>query len=231
MAEAVARMMSAIPDWPVPPEEYGLRLEGDFFARDTLSVAVDLLGCLLVSRAEGEITAGRIVETEAYLGSGDPGSHASTRGITPRNSVMFGPPGHTYVYFTYGNHHMLNLVTEQEHEAGAVLIRAIEPVLGVECMVRRRRGRPERELTNGPGKLAAALGLDLSDNAARLGEGSVAVFEGRLRDDERVGESGRVGLSAGHELLLRRYIEGNPYVSKGRTGPPPRKRRARTGNG
>lgn len=221
MAQEGTRVsMPAAPGWPGPPPGYGAPLAHEFFARDTLVVAEALLGCLLVSRAGGTITAGRIVETEAYLGSDDPGSHASTRGVTPRNRVMFGPPGHTYVYFTYGNHHMLNLVAEHDGVAGGVLIRAIEPVLGADEMERRRTGRSGVELTNGPGKLAAALGLDLSDNAARLGEGAVAVYAGGLRPGERMGRSGRVGLSAGYELELRRYIEGNAYVSRGRTGPP-----------
>ena len=105
-----------------------------FFDRSPELVAPELLGALLVSTAGGVETGGRIVETEAYLGRDDPGSHAATRGITKRNAVMYGPPGSAYVYFTYGNHHMLNLVCEPEGVAGAVLIRAIEPLLGIEVM-------------------------------------------------------------------------------------------------
>lgn len=223
--------MELVP-WPALPLGFGSQLAEAFFDRDTVTVAEELLGCLLVSRAGGAITAGRMVETEAYLGEYDAGSHASTKGVTPRNKVMFGPPARTYVYFTYGNHHMLNLVTEPEGVAGAVLVRAVEPVLGVDIMGERRGGSRGRGLTNGPGKLAAALGLDLSDNDARLGEGRVAVFEGGLRLGERIARSGRVGLSAGHELALRRYIEDNEYVSKGRTGPPRASGRSReTGQG
>lgn len=203
-------------DWSA---SWGDPLGCAFFERDTPTVARELLGSVLVSRAGGAAVAGRIVETEAYLGANDPGSHAATRGITPRNAVMFGPPGHAYVYFTYGNHHMLNLVTEQEGVAGAVLIRGLEPLLGVEMMRRRRLGRADRDLCNGPGKVASALGLDLSDNAGRLGTGNIAVFEGGLVNGERIVTSGRIGLSSGFELPLRFYVEGNMNVSKGRLGP------------
>lgn len=203
-------------DWP---DLWGNPLACAFFERDTAAVAQGLLGSVLVSRVGGVAVAGRIVETEAYLGANDPGSHAATKGITARNAVMFGPPGHAYVYFTYGNHHMLNLVTEREGIAGAVLVRGLEPLLGVETMRRRRLGRTDRELCNGPGKLAAALGLDLSDNAGRLGTGNIAVFEGGLADGEGTVTSGRIGLSSGFELPLRFYVEGNMNVSKGRLGP------------
>lgn len=200
------------------PEWAGALLDADFFARDTRDVARDLIGCLLVSTRGGVTTGGRIVETEAYLGSDDAGSHAATRGITPRNAVMYGAPGHTYVYFTYGNHHMLNLVTESEGTAGGVLIRSIEPLLGIDVMTRRRHGRSLAELANGPGKLAAALGLDLSDNAGRLGRGAVSVFAGPA-PEAGIATSGRIGLSAGHELELRFFAREDPFVSKGRPGP------------
>jgi DNA-3-methyladenine glycosylase len=191
-----------------------------FFERDTVTVARELLGKILVSTVEDAVTGGRVVETEAYLGPGDAGSHAY-RGMTPRTSVMFGPPGHAYVYFTYGNHHMLNLITEREGVAGGVLIRAIEPLFGVGVMERRRRGRPRIELTNGPGKLAEALGVDLSDYGTRLGHGRITVYDAPP-PTEPVEVSGRVGLSAGWEAPLRFYLKGDPFVSKGRTGPPRR---------
>src|SRR5450756_151066 len=113
-------------------------LPKEFFARDSVTVARELLGKTIMSTAGGDVTSGRIVETEAYLGADDPGSHAATKGITKRNAVMYGPPGHAYVYFTYGNHHMLNLVTESDGVAGAVLVRAVEPVDGIDVMLRRR---------------------------------------------------------------------------------------------
>ena len=190
-----------------------------FFDRSPELVAPDLLGCVVVSHVDGVSVAGRIVETEAYLGSGDAGSHAATRGITKRNAVMFGPPAVAYVYFTYGNHHMLNLVCDREGVAGAVLLRALEPLEGVEAMTARRHGRPLVELCNGPGKLAAALGLDLSDNGIALGSGRLFVYHGKTPLPGEVAVSGRVGLSVGHERELRYYIQGNPFVSRGRTGP------------
>jgi DNA-3-methyladenine glycosylase len=189
-----------------------------FFDRDPRAVAPELLGMLLISDKDGVVTGGRIVETEAYLGSDDPGSHAATKGITKRNATMYGPPGHLYVYFTYGNHHMLNLVCESEGTAGAVLIRAIEPTIGLETMRLRRQGRSDRELTNGPGKLAAALGLTMSDNGGGLIDSAIRIHALRLPAGERVATSGRIGLSAGHELHLRYYLEGHKNVSKGRIG-------------
>ncbi len=193
-----------------------------FYARDTVTVARELLGKVLASRSGDAVCGGRIVETEAYLGSHDPGSHAATKGVTKRNAVMYGPPGRAYVYFTYGNHHMLNIVTEVEGTAGAVLIRALEPSLGIDVMLARRAGRDGRPLrqadvANGPGKLAAALAVGLSDNGIALGSGALAVYDAPP-PRERVASSGRVGLSAGHELELRFYLEGNAHVSKGRTG-------------
>jgi len=201
-------------------------LTQDFYARDTVTVARELLGAIVVSRAGGETVSGRIVETEAYLGSDDPGSHAATRGITKRNAVMYGSAGRAYVYFTYGNHHMLNFVTEPEGIAGAVLIRALEPLSGVDVMMRRRAAgrrsaRPlaTRELADGPGKLAAALGLTLADSGTPLdGSATLCVFE-PMSSAGAVSTSGRIGLSQGHELELRFYLEGDPHVSAARLGP------------
>ena len=208
----------------------GLLPEG-FFRRHTAEVAPDLLGCVLASVVDGVMAAGRIVETEAYLGSHDLGSHASTRGITKRNAVMYGPPGRAYVYFTYGNHHMVNLVCEPEGVAGGVLIRALEPLVGIDVMTARRHGRPFAELCNGPGKLAAALGVDLSDNGTTLGTGRLAVYDGDHPAPDSIGISGRVGLSQGHELELRFFVAGNPFVSRGRIGPPGARRSKPTKKG
>lgn len=200
------------------------QLPARFFDRSAEVVARELLGAVLVTRIGGTLTAGRIVETEAYLGADDPGSHASTRGITNRNRVMYGPAGRAYVYFTYGNHHMLNLVTCPEGTAGAVLIRAVEPLAGVEAMRSRRRGRPDAELTNGPGKVAEAFGITLEHNDAELRD-EIAVFRGRGRQP-RIETSGRIGLASGHELELRFFDAESAYVSRGRLGPkPPRTRR------
>jgi DNA-3-methyladenine glycosylase len=213
-------------------------LPRSFFERDTVTVARDLLGKVLESTVAGERVSGRIVETEAYLGSHDPGSHAATRGITARNAVMYGPGAHAYVYFTYGNHHMLNLIAEAPGTAGGVLVRAVEPLEGIDIMTRRRaqsstahRSLASRELTNGPGKVASAFGVDLTLNGVPLdGSRGLAVYDAPV-PPEAVAASGRIGLSAGHELDLRFFLEGNQYVSHGRTGPRQPSRRSPTTKG
>ena len=199
-------------------------LDASFFARPTPEVARDLLGAYVFSTVDGERVGGRIVETEAYLGPGDPGSHAATRAVTARNAVMYAAPGTAYVYFTYGQHHMLNLVTEPEGRPGAVLVRAVEPATGLEVIRARRGGVPDRSLMDGPGKVAQALGLDLGDNGAPLGGGRLELRAGQ-GPAEPVVVSGRVGLTEGHDLPLRFYLGGHPGVSRGRTGPPTTKRR------
>jgi len=177
-----------------------------FFARPTLEVARDVIGTLLTVVVQSETVIGRIVETEAYLGTGDTASHAA-RGITRRNAVMFGPPGVAYVYFIYGMHHCLNFVTETEGIAGAVLIRAIEPVVGRETMARRRGRNRRRELGNGPAKLCRACGIDGSWNGRSLVKG--APVGDRLwlgRDGSpapRVGAGSRIGIRKAVELPYR----------------------------
>lgn len=188
-----------------------------FFCRDTRAVARDLLGAVLASTADEVLTAGRIVETEAYLGSHDAGSHAATKGMTARNAVMYGPPGTVYVYFTYGMHHMLNLVCEEEGVAGAVLIRALEPLEGIDVMRERRGGRPLGQLADGPGKLAQALGVDLTADGTTLGEGPLTVYDATGRRG-LAGRSGRIGLSQGHEYEYRYFLLANRFISKGRPG-------------
>lgn len=192
-----------------------------FFARHPTAVARDLIGRFIVTRSSEGIAGGVIVETEAYLGEDDPGSHAATRTVTARNAVMYGAPGTVYVYLSYGCHHMLNLVSHEQGEAGAVLIRAIEPRMGVDLMSARRGvGTDDVSLCNGPGKLCSALGIDQADNKSALGSGRVAVYDGERTPPGEIGMSGRVGLSAGHEPEYRYYLEKNPYVSRGRVGPP-----------
>jgi DNA-3-methyladenine glycosylase len=140
-----------------------LPLPRRFYDHPTLAVARAMIGTRLVRILEGVRLSGWITETEAYIGEQDLACHAS-HGRTPRTAVMYGPPGHAYVYFTYGNHWMLNVVTEPENTPGAVLIRAIEPVEGMELMLQRRNGRD----TFGPGKLCQAMGIDRSLNGADL---------------------------------------------------------------
>jgi len=196
-----------------------------FYARDTVTVARELLGCILTSTVDGVAVSGRIVETEAYLGVDDAGSHAATKGITARNSVMYGPPGRSYVYFTYGNHFMLNAVTEPEGTAGAVLIRALEPLTGVEVMAARRAAARRdgtaplsREIADGPGKLAAALGVDLRCNGEPMDGSATLSVSAAHGEPGRIVTSGRVGLSSGHEAELRFFFEDNVYVSRAPTG-------------
>jgi len=196
----------------------GRRLSRAFFDRSAPEVARDLLGAYVFSTVDGARTGGRIVETEAYLGREDPGSHAHTRVPTERNAVMYAAPGMTYVYFTYGQHHMLNLVTEAVGTPSAVLIRAVQPTEGIDVMRRRRHGVPDRSLADGPGKVAAALGLTLADNGAALGEGRLELRAGPTPAEEIV-VTGRVGLTEGHDLPLRFLLGGHPGVSRGRTGP------------
>lgn len=209
---------------------WGEQLAPPFFAGSPLVVAPELIGCVLASRTEGVLTAGRIVEVEAYLGSDDAGSHAATKGVTARNAVMYGPPGSAYVYFTYGNHYMLNLVCDREGVAGAVLVRALEPLVGLEQMARRRGRSRLEELCSGPGKLAQALGIDLSDNATMLGVGRVAVYAGTRSGRGEIVSSGRIGLREGHELPYRFYESDSRWVSRARTGRAPSGRKAAEGD-
>ncbi len=173
----------------------------EFYDRPTLKVARELIGARLVRMLNGGRLVGLITETEAYIGKGDLGSHAKA-GRTPRTIVMFGPPGHAYVYFTYGNHWMLNVVTEHEEIAGAVLIRAIQPVEGVETMLHRRSGRD----TFGPGKLAQAMGITGEENAIDLTQrdGRLWVEQGVAVPPRLVTKGPRVGL----------YTVPEPWKSK-----------------
>ena len=187
-----------------------------FYLQDTLTVARALLGQTVWRRLpSGEVLAGVIVETEGYL-TGDPACHAY-RGQTPRNRTMFGPPGHAYVYFTYGLHMMLNLVCAPEGIAEAVLIRAIEPTEGIETM-RLNRGGIESalQLTNGPGKLAQALGLTRQADDGRDVTESKSDLQIRPHAHppfETVSTT-RIGISQGVEAPWRYYIKGNKWVSR-----------------
>jgi len=171
------------------------RLERSFFERPTLVVARDLLGRTLVRSVGRECLGGRIVEVEAYVGEEDTACHASS-GRTPRNAVMYGPPGFAYVYFTYGMHWMLNVVTEREGFPAAVLLRAIEPEIGLQAIRRRRRGRSDNELTSGPARLCQALGITGAQNGADLVAGSELYLEaGEPVDPGDVVQTPRIGIA------------------------------------
>ncbi len=190
-------------------------LPRSFYDRDPRQVARELLGQFLLSYDGRDLTGGRIVETEAYLGEQDPGSHAS-RGRTERNEQMWGPPGTAYVYFIYGAHHCLNIVTWPEGVAGAVLIRAIEPTVGVEVMARRRGVDKLRLLAAGPGRLCQALGITLADNGVDMTKpGRLWVAPGKAVADEDIEVTTRIGLppGKGDDLLLRYLIGGSRWVS------------------
>jgi len=186
-----------------------------FFARSAVEVAPDLLGNVLVREIDGHRLAGRIVEVEAYLGREDAASHAF-RGPTPRNRSMFGPPGHAYVYLIYGVHHCLNVVTGPEGDGQAVLIRALEPLEGHEIMRFRRGGVPDRQLTNGPGKLCQALGIDRRLDGHDLCVGEILWLEPGPKPSEPICAGPRVGVR-GDALALERpwrfYLKDNPFLS------------------
>ena len=184
-----------------------------FFARDTKTVAMALLGKLLVRETKEGLRVGKVVETEAYYGLNDPGSHACN-GPTPRSKIMFGPPGRAYVYFTYGNHWMFNAVTEKDGKPGAVLIRAVEPIAGFKLMRKTRGYKSARELCNGPGKLTEAFGITDKLNGKKLA-GELYFTDGPS-DKFAIVKTTRVGLAKGKGdvLKLRFYVKGNSCVSK-----------------
>ena len=183
------------------------------------AVAPRLLGHLLVRKTLTGLCAGVIVETEAYLRN-DAAAH-SFRGETPRNRIMFGPPGFAYVYFIYGNHWCVNTVCRRAGIAEAVLIRAVEPALGLEFMQARRPVANPVQLTNGPGKLCAAMDIDHSQNGADLCDNKSPLFIAKnparasfLRRQGPIVTTTRIGITKAAALPLRFYLEKNPYVSR-----------------
>ena len=195
------------------------RLPRTFFARPTIVVARDLLGCYLVHETSHGRLCGRLVEVEAYLGPRDPASHAYRR--TPRSEVMWGPPGTAYVYFSYGNHACLNVVTEPEGIAGAVLLRAIEPVDGIDEMARRRGTGVPRLIGGGPGRLTEALGVTLADNRADLVRGPLYLARGAA--PRRIVATPRIGISVATDVPWRFVDSDSPCLSRP-LGRRPRKR-------
>ncbi len=189
-----------------------------FYTQETIEVARDLLGCYLVHLEGPETTLGRIVETEAYLRN-DAAAH-SFIGKTARNRILFGPAGHAYIYFIYGMHYCVNVVTGEEGTGEAVLFRALEPMQGIPVMEQRRNTENFRLLCNGPAKLAEALGIDLAFNGLPLFSGPLQIWS---RDsfasapgagDEDIVQTTRIGITKSTDLPLRFYLRGNRHISR-----------------
>lgn len=191
-----------------------------FYLNPTLQVARDLLGKLIIRNLQGKSLIGRIVEVEAYRGSIDPASHAY-RGKTKRNEVMFFEGGHLYVYFTYGMHFCANVVTQEEGVGEAVLIRAVEPVVGLEKM-KENRGLKGMcwtkelltNLTSGPARFCQAFGIKRAENGTDLLGSTIFIIDGNPIPLQRVGCSNRIGVRNGTEKKWRFFMKENPWVSR-----------------
>ena len=190
-------------------------LPRSFYERPTLTVAEELLGKVLVHRTPGGVAAGMIVETEAYIGEDDPACHAS-RGLTPRNAPLFGPPGLAYVYLNYGIHYLVNAVTESDGSPAAVLIRALAPLDGVALMRKRRAPGgahvDEAALCRGPGNLTRALGITLTENLLDLAASRLFIEDRGLEAGD-VSWGSRIGIRVGTEKPWRCWITGHGSVS------------------
>jgi DNA-3-methyladenine glycosylase len=174
-------------------------LPRNFYERPTVEVARDLLGKILVHRR----AAGMIVETEAYLGGEDLAAH-SARGVTPRTRVIFGPPGHAYVYFIYGMYECLNLVAEPDGKPGCVLIRALDPLCGIRAMFRRRpAARKLEDLASGPGKLTLAMGITRAHNGRDITQGSLVVRKWKQQPPIEIAVTPRIGIAKCVDWPLR----------------------------
>jgi DNA-3-methyladenine glycosylase len=193
--------------------ELGAPLPPAFYARPAADVAPLLIGKVIRTTMDGEEALGRIVETEAYTGPDDPACHAAERvGRTARNDAMFGPPGTAYVYLSYGIHWCLNAVTDREGYPAAVLIRALEPLSGLEVM-RRRRGVRDRDLARGPGRLTQAMGITHALDRHPLDLPPLTIHEAPAVDPASLIAGPRVGISRATDWPLRFTLRGSPWVS------------------
>ncbi len=199
-----------------------------FYSRDTLTVARELLGKVLVHRTPEGTTSGKIVEAEAYIGEEDPACHAAP-GPTRRNRPLYGEPGHAYVYFNYGVHDMFNVVSEPAGNPAAILVRALEPIEGIDLMEQRRLAKgggrrpaagrarnpiPTTGLCRGPGNVARAMGITLADNRADLcGRGTDLYIEDRGLEVGEIAWSPRIGINVGTDREWRCYVVGSHAVS------------------
>jgi len=191
----------------------GTILTEEFFARDTARVARDLLGCVAESTVGDVLTAGRIVEVEAYVGPDDPADHGYQNRRTPRNNALFGPPGTAYVFRSYGIHWCFNTVTERDGFPSAVLVRALEPLDGLGAMVQRRGLTETRKLCAGPGRLCQALGITGEHDGLRLDRGPIRIRKPKRRSRSGIRTGPRIGISRAKDWPLRFYLEG-PWVSR-----------------
>lgn len=201
-----------------------MKLNRKFYNRDTVEVAKDLLGKILVHRVEGKITSGKIVEVEVYKGFKDKAAHTYNGRKTKRVEIMYGKPGFSYVFFIYGMHYCMNVVTREEGIGEAVLIRALEPIEGIDIMSERRYGtslevlkkRQIINLTNGPSKLCKALEIDKSCNGLDLCKDILSIKKGNEQNFD-IGVSKRIGIDYAEEaknFLWRFFIKNNEFVSK-----------------
>ena len=195
------------------------KLDRQFYTRDLLAVANELLGKLIVKKEKGKILSGKIVEVEAYDGSIDEAAHTFI-GKTKRNEIMFNEGGYLYVYFTYGNHYCCNVVTGQEGKGTAILIRAIEPVDGVATMIKNRFNRNllnEKEkynLTSGPGKVCQAMSINKNHYGIDLTGEEIYLIDQPIVEMQNVVITKRIGIKKSVNLPWRFYIKDNPYVSR-----------------
>jgi DNA-3-methyladenine glycosylase len=196
------------------PSRRAATLPVAFFDRNAATVARELLGAVVVSTVGGERAAGRIVETEAYLGYDDPASHGYLERRNQRNAALFGPPGTWYVYLSYGMHWCTNLVCEEEGRASAVLLRALEPLEGLETMRRRRGMVDDRELCSGPGKLCQALGITRALDGMPMAGSPVLVLPAEsTTPGHTIVSTPRIGITKAADWPLRFVLEGNGFVS------------------
>lgn len=192
----------------------GPPLATKFYDRPTEVVARDLLGAVLQCTTPDGVTRGRIVETEAYIGPEDPACHASA-GLTRRTRHLFGPPGVSYVYLIYGMYWCFNAVTREEGHGAAVLVRAVAPIDGIDLMrARRPRAKSDRDLTNGPGKLCLAMGIDGAMDGLSLHAGPISIRAGEAVADDDVVVTPRIGIVKAADWPLRYFVKDDPFVSK-----------------
>jgi DNA-3-methyladenine glycosylase len=180
-----------------------------FYGRDTSKVARELLGRALIKYSGPEMVGGIIIETEAYYGQDDPASHAYS-GRTRRSRIMFGKPGTAYVYLCYGMYYLLNVVTEAEDRPGAVLIRGLKPIWGIDIMKKRRKVSQDINPADGPGKLTIALGINIKDNGADIvsGDNGLYIFDCQKEGGNfKIAVTERIGIKKGKERLLRFLIK------------------------